>query len=163
MPSNWEERYDPSTKLNYFVDHAKKRASWTDPRTWYYDNDVTSTGGETNLRENNNEALSDRPYNFLSSEGNRSVKPSYASKTNSIVNKFLAKSYEPKHDQLQRRRKSSSTSRKMTFQEGPTMQYGAALLLFTAFPYRYFCTRILPAAAPFLPPCRNREPGIDKG
>ncbi|EUB65123.1 hypothetical protein EGR_00392 [Echinococcus granulosus] len=62
LPSNWEERYDPSTKLNYFVDHAKKRASWTDPRTWYYDNDVTSTGGETNLRENNNEALSDRRF-----------------------------------------------------------------------------------------------------
>ncbi|CDS40137.1 conserved hypothetical protein [Echinococcus multilocularis] len=77
LPPNWDERYDPSTKLN--EPHGR----------------IHGLGIMTMI-----------------SEGNRSVKLSHASRTNSIVNKFLAKSYEPKHDQLQRRRKSSSTSRK---------------------------------------------------
>ncbi|KAL5970166.1 hypothetical protein TSMEX_002073 [Taenia solium] len=73
--------------------------------------------------------LKQLPYGFPSSAGNpgrnASIKLSCASKTNSIVKKFLMELYELKHHQLQRRNKSSSTTRKSSVRKNRERSVGS--------------------------------------
>ncbi|KAM3188350.1 hypothetical protein ACTXT7_000471 [Hymenolepis weldensis] len=51
LPPNWEEKYDATTKLHYYIDHVNQKTTWTDPRSWYYDKDCNSGVEHTTIQE----------------------------------------------------------------------------------------------------------------